>query len=83
MVERYAATTGVDVDVVPWYEAFARWKTGVVLQQLYIRYVRGESTDPRMATRGEKVAGQAQRAMTILDTPGSRDPSLVPVAGFP
>ena len=63
-------TAAVDVDVVPWYEAFACWKTAVVLQQLYIRYVRGESTDPRMATRGEKVAGQAQRAMTILDDAG-------------
>ena len=70
VVERYAATAAVDVEVVPWYEAFACWKTAVVLQQLYIRYVRGDSTDPRMATRGEKVAGQAQRAMTILDDAG-------------
>jgi len=70
VVERYATTAAVDVDVVAWYEAFACWKTAVVLQQLYIRFVRGESTDPRMAARGEKVAGQAQRAMTILDDAG-------------
>ena len=43
------------------------WKTAVVLQQLYTRYVRGESTDERMATRGEKVGAQARRAMAILD----------------
>ena len=70
VVERYAATGAVDVDEVPWYEAFACWKTAVVLQQLYSRYVRGESTDARMASRGDKIAGQAQRAMTILDDAG-------------
>ena len=36
-------------------------------QQLYTRYVRGESTDERMATRGEKISPQARRAMTILE----------------
>ena len=45
-------------------------KTAVVLEQLYMRYVRGESTDERMATRGEKVGPQARRAMHILDTAG-------------
>jgi aminoglycoside phosphotransferase (APT) family kinase protein len=70
VVARYASVTGFDVADVYWYEAFACWKTAVVLQQLYIRYVRGESTDPRMATRGEKVGPQARRAMTILDRAG-------------
>ncbi len=70
VVERYASANGVDVDTVAWYEAFACWKTAVVLQQLYIRYVRGESTDERMATRGEKVSAQAGRAMTILEQAG-------------
>ena len=59
--------TGFDVGDADWYEAFACWKTAVVLQQLYTRYVRGESTDERMATRGEKVGAEARRAMAILD----------------
>ena len=70
VVARYATTASVDADAAPWYEAFACWKTAVVLQQLYMRYVRGESTDERMATRGEKVPAQAQRAMAILDEAG-------------
>jgi aminoglycoside phosphotransferase (APT) family kinase protein len=70
VVEWYAASASVDVEAASWYEAFACWKTAVVLQQLYMRYVRGESTDERMATRGEKVSAQAQRAMTILDAGG-------------
>lgn len=67
VIERYAARTGFDVTDVRWYEAFAAWKTAIVLQQLYARWVRGESTDSRMAERGPMVAGQARRAAAILD----------------
>jgi len=66
-VERYAARTGLAVHDVPWYEAFATWKTCVVLEQLYQRFVRGESTDPRMAERGAPVAALAERAGRLLD----------------
>jgi aminoglycoside phosphotransferase (APT) family kinase protein len=67
VIERYASRTGFDVTEVRWYEAFAAWKTAVVLQQLYARWVRGESTDPLMAERGPMVADQARRAAAILD----------------
>jgi aminoglycoside phosphotransferase (APT) family kinase protein len=67
MIDRYAAGTGFDVDTVRWYEAFAAWKTAVVLQQLYARWVRGESRDARMADRGPRVSSQARRAASILD----------------
>ncbi len=49
LVERYAARTGFDVSPVPWYEAFAGWKTATVVQQLYNRWAEGDSTDDRMA----------------------------------
>ena len=68
VIERYAERTGFDVGDVAWYEAFACWKTAVVLQQLYARYVRGESTDERMGTRGDWVSPQARRAIRILDS---------------
>ena len=67
VVERYAAGTGLDVTGVHWYEAFGCWKTAVILQQLHTRYLRGETTDERMASRGDSVSAQARRAMTILD----------------
>jgi aminoglycoside phosphotransferase (APT) family kinase protein len=67
VVERYAERSGLDVGDVRWYEAFACWKTAVVLQQLHTRFVRGESTDPRMGERGALVGPQARRAMTLLD----------------
>ena len=67
VVARYADRTGFDVSSVAWFEAFATWKTAVVLEQLYQRHVRGESTDPRMAERGEPVARMARRAGVLLD----------------
>jgi aminoglycoside phosphotransferase (APT) family kinase protein len=70
VVARYAARSGVDVSAVSWYEAFATWKTCVVLEQLYQRWVRGESTDPRMGERGAPVAPLAARADRLLDRLG-------------
>jgi aminoglycoside phosphotransferase (APT) family kinase protein len=67
VVERYADRTGLAVDGVAWFEAFATWKTCVVLEQLYQRFVRGESTDPRMGERGAPVARLADRAADLLD----------------
>jgi aminoglycoside phosphotransferase (APT) family kinase protein len=67
VIERYAFGTGLDMGDVPWYEAFACWKTAIILQQLYTRYLRGETSDERMATRGDSIGAQARRAVTILD----------------
>jgi aminoglycoside phosphotransferase (APT) family kinase protein len=67
VVARYAERTGFDTSAVPWFEAFATWKTCVVLEQLYQRFVRGESTDPRMGERGKPVAPLADRAAALLD----------------
>jgi aminoglycoside phosphotransferase (APT) family kinase protein len=70
VIVRYTAATGLDLEDVHWYEAFACWKTAIILQQLYTRYLRGETTDPRMATRGDSISAQARRATTILDAAG-------------
>ncbi|MBW2415138.1 MAG: phosphotransferase family protein [Deltaproteobacteria bacterium] len=55
LAERYAARTGSDLSVIPWYEAFAHWKTAVVLQQIYIRFRRGQTTDERFALMETRV----------------------------
>jgi aminoglycoside phosphotransferase (APT) family kinase protein len=68
LVARYAARTGVDVASVRWWEAFALWKTVVVVQQLHRRWVRGESTDPRMATIADRIPFLIAAAEAVLDT---------------
>jgi aminoglycoside phosphotransferase (APT) family kinase protein len=66
VVAEYAATTGLDLEGIRWYEAFACYKTAVVLQQLYSRWARGETTDPRMEARGASVGPMARRAAKLL-----------------
>lgn len=66
VVERYAERTGFDVGEVWWYEAFACWRVAVICQQLHQRYVRGESTDERMARRGDNVGMLARRSARIV-----------------
>ena len=62
----YAGATGLDLTGISWYQAFACWKTAVVLQQLHDRYLRGETSDERMATRGDRVAELAAQARRLL-----------------
>ena len=62
----YASATGLDLTGIDWYRAFACWKTATVLQQLHDRYLRGETTDERMASRGDRVGELAARARRLL-----------------
>ncbi len=64
---RYAERTGIDVSSAGWYEAFAQWKTAVVVQQLYNRWLRGESTDPRMEVVAVRLPILAANAASLLD----------------
>jgi aminoglycoside phosphotransferase (APT) family kinase protein len=67
---RYAAETGASLSAVRWWEAFALWKTAVVVQQLHRRWVRGESTDPRMARIADRMPSLIAAAVAVLDEAG-------------
>jgi aminoglycoside phosphotransferase (APT) family kinase protein len=73
IVDRYCARTGTQVDTIQWYEAYGAWKTGVIMQQLYARYVRGETSDARMGTRADRMDGVAARALGLLGRSGRYD----------
>jgi aminoglycoside phosphotransferase (APT) family kinase protein len=66
IIERYQARTGFDISELSWYVAFAAYRTAVALQQFYARYLRGETSDERMSTRGEHVGELAMRAERLL-----------------
>jgi aminoglycoside phosphotransferase (APT) family kinase protein len=68
VINRYALRTGLDVANASWYEAFASWKVGVLRQQMFARFQRGESSDPRHGEVGAKVEPAARHAARILDT---------------
>lgn len=70
VVSRYAERTGFDCSRAAWYEAFALWKTVVVLVQLHQRWVRGESSDPRMEHIADSAPGMVATAGELLDRQG-------------
>ena len=52
VIARYERTTGLDCSAIDWYRALALFRIAVILQQIYIRYVRGQTTDERFAALG-------------------------------
>lgn len=47
IIERYQAKTRRDLSQIVFYETFARFKVAVVIQQIYYRYVQGQTQDQR------------------------------------
>jgi len=52
-IERYGKASGFDLTNVDWYVVFGTFKLAVVLQQIYIRWLRGQTADERFAVMGE------------------------------
>jgi aminoglycoside phosphotransferase (APT) family kinase protein len=67
LVERWLARTGYRGVDAAWSEAFALWKTAVVLQQIYIRYLRGQTTDSRFSELGPRVPELIEKAAAALE----------------
>jgi aminoglycoside phosphotransferase (APT) family kinase protein len=65
IVARYAARSGRDVSNVLYYQVFALFKIAVVIQQIYFRYVNGQTTDARFATFDARVAYLATHAARL------------------
>jgi aminoglycoside phosphotransferase (APT) family kinase protein len=70
VLERYAATTGRDVSRIAFYETFALYKVAVVVQQIYVRYARGQTQDARFAGFGDRVVGLAEAALDVAGRSG-------------
>lgn len=66
VVKRYAEKTGFDVANVDYYEAFALFKMAVVLQQIYVRFYRGQTKDQRFAELGKQVRPLVEKARAVF-----------------
>ncbi|HXW06948.1 MAG TPA: phosphotransferase family protein [Vicinamibacterales bacterium] len=66
LVDRYAALTGRDLTTLTFFEVFALFKIAVVVQQIYFRFVKHQTDDPRFANLGDRVAYLARRAASRL-----------------
>jgi aminoglycoside phosphotransferase (APT) family kinase protein len=65
ILARYMLRSGRDVSAIRFYEVFARFKIAVVIQQIYFRFVNGQTNDPRFANFGERVTLLARKATEI------------------
>ncbi len=64
---RYAEATGFAVHDLLWYRIFGAFKIAVVLQQIHIRYLRGQTRDERFADMGERVETLIGKGLALAD----------------
>lgn len=68
LVDRYVERSGRDVPQLLFYYSFGLFKLAVILQQIYARYVRGQTHDPRFARFDESVAALGRATVRVLQT---------------
>ena len=61
-VARYGERSGRDVGEIAYYHSFGTFKMAVVLQQIYVRYHRGQTRDERFAGMGQAAEALFQQA---------------------
>lgn len=64
-IDRYALATGFDCGQIHWYHVFGVFKIAVILQQIYIRFLRRQTEDRRFAVYGDRVAGLIDKARVL------------------
>ena len=67
----YAGRTGFAPHDVVWYQGWGAFKLAVILQQIYTRWLRGQTQDACFADMGRRVASQIDKARAIA---GRQDP---------
>ena len=65
IIELYEKATGRGLSRIVFYETFARFKVAVVIQQIYFRYVRGQTQDERFANLDVMVKQLAEEALDL------------------
>lgn len=68
VVDRYQEATGRTVLSPPFYYGFGLFKLAVIVQQIYARFVRGHTADPRFAHLDQLVLLLGQQADRVLDS---------------
>lgn len=66
-MQRYAAQSGRDLSSLHFYMTFAYFKLSVILQQIYIRWLRGQTQDPRFASFGMRIRTLIDYAAQLVE----------------
>jgi aminoglycoside phosphotransferase (APT) family kinase protein len=67
LIERYESATGRDLSCIVFYETFARFKVAVVIQQIYFRFVRGQTQDERFRNLDRLVLALTREALELAE----------------
>jgi aminoglycoside phosphotransferase (APT) family kinase protein len=70
LVGRYAEKAGRDVSGLGYYEVFGLFKLGVILQQIYVRFHRGQTRDERFRDFHLRVRGLMRAAVELAERLG-------------
>jgi aminoglycoside phosphotransferase (APT) family kinase protein len=54
-IDYYAERSGRDLSEMHWYMVFGYFKLAAILQQIYARWEKGQTTDERFADFDERV----------------------------
>ena len=65
IIKLYSKYTGFDVKNINWYYAFGAFKLSVILQQIYVRYLKGQTKDKRFANFNKRINALIKRAHGI------------------
>jgi aminoglycoside phosphotransferase (APT) family kinase protein len=65
-VAKYLAASGVRCDDFTFYEVFGLFRLAVIIQQIWARYVAGQTTNPAFAGFGEACNTLINRAESKL-----------------
>jgi aminoglycoside phosphotransferase (APT) family kinase protein len=66
VVERYSRQSGRNVDHLVFYYVYGLFRVAVIVQQIYYRYQKGLTKDPRFATLNQVVLGLGTMAMMAI-----------------
>jgi len=66
LIGRYAERTRRDLSLINYYEVFALFKLAVVLQQIYVRFHRGQTQDERFRHFDKRVHNLIQQAAALI-----------------
>ena len=67
LIDRYADRTQRQLPDMTFYFAYGLFKLAVIIQQIYIRYLRGNTQDPRFAELGTTVESLAWRGCDVIE----------------
>jgi aminoglycoside phosphotransferase (APT) family kinase protein len=67
LIARYASATGRDCSRAAWYHAFNLFRYAVIAQQIYARFVRGQTGDERFRGMGPWVTALVERGVALAD----------------